>query len=158
MHLRALNPRTKAPLFLMGKSFSLWKLFCWCLSTHPAAPSYQAHNARHPGAAISARERIKNSKYSTYASTLNATFVPFVIDAYGWLGKPAAKLINTIEADAFHPRLGLPACTRITSSNFLWLLAVEWQRHNANIVYQWSSMIRRLRLRSATINLPLIVV
>jgi hypothetical protein len=157
--LARIEPKDEGSLVPDGEIILPLKTVLFDVSgTHPAAPSYQAHNARHPGAAISARERIKNNKYSTYASTLNATFVPFVIDTYGWLGKPAAKLINTIEADAFHPRLGLPACTRITSSNFLGLLAVEWQRHNANIIYQWSSMIRRLRLRSATINLPLIVV
>ena len=120
--------------------------------THPAAPSYRSNNARHPGTAISARECTKNNKYLAYATALNARFVPFVIDTYGWLGKPAIKLIKEIADDAFHPRLGLPACTRITSGNFLGLLAVDWIRHNANIIFQWSTIVRRSRLRSEAIN------
>ena len=128
--------------------------------THPAAPSHRTNNARYPGAAISAREQTKNNKYLSYASNLSASFVPFVIDTYGWLGKPAMKLIKDIDADAFHPLLGLPTFTRITRNNFLGLLVVDWQRHNANIVHQWSSMIRQSRLRTATIitNPALIVV
>jgi hypothetical protein len=126
--------------------------------THPAAQSYRVNNARHPGAAIVARARSKNNKYLAYASNLGARFVPFVIDTYGWLGKDALRLVKDIENDAFHPRLGLPACTRITSSNFLELLAVDWQKHNANIIFQWNAMIRSARLRTASISTALIVV
>ena len=149
--LARVEPKDEGSLVPDGEVILPLKTILFDISgTHPAAPSYRTQNSRHPGAAISAREQTKNNKYLSYASSLSATFVPFVIDTYGWLGKPAIKLIKNIDADAFHPRLGLPACTRITSSNFLGLLAVDWQRNNANIVYQWSSMIRRSCLRTAT--------
>jgi hypothetical protein len=151
--LARVEPKDEGSLVPDGEVILPMKTILFDVSgTHPGAPSYRENNARHPGSAISARERIKNNKYLTYASNLSARFVPFVIDTFGWLGKPATKLVKEIEADAFHPRLGLPACTRITSGNFLGLLAVEWQRHNANVIFQWSSMIRRSRLRSATIH------
>jgi hypothetical protein len=123
---------------------------------HPAAPSYRRSNELNAGASILTRQNSKNSKYLSYATNLGAKFVPFVLDSYGWLGEPALRLVKMIENDAFHPRLGLPASTRITSTNFLPLLAVDWQKGNANVIYQWSSMIRSARLRSAALQ-PIIV-
>jgi hypothetical protein len=151
--LARIEPKDEGSLVPDGEVILPTKTILFDISgTHPAAPTYRSNNARHPGAAISARESIKNNKYSTYASNLSAIFVPFVIDTYGWLGKHATKLIKEIDDDAFHPRLGLPATTRITSANFLGLLAVDWQRNNALIIFQWFSMIRRSRLRSAAIS------
>jgi hypothetical protein len=118
---------------------------------HPAALSYRRSNELHAGASMLTRQTTKNDKYLSYATNLNAKFVPFVIDTYGWLSKPALRLVNEIENEALHPRLGLPASTRITSTNFLPLLAVDWQRGNANVVYQWSAMIRAAQLRSAAL-------
>ena len=103
------------------------------------------------------RQNSKNSKYLSYATNLGAKFVPFVLDSYGWLGEPALRLVKMIENDAFHPRLGLPASTRITSNDFLPLLAVDWQKGNADIIYQWSSMIRSARLRSDALQPAIIV-
>ena len=151
--LARIEPKDEGSLVPDGEVILPTKTILFDISgTHPAAPTYRSNNARHPGAAISARESTKNNKYSTYASNLSAIFVPFVIDTYGWLGKHATKLIKEIDDDAFHPRLGLPATTRITSANFLGLLAVDWQRNNALIIFQWFSMIRRSRLRSAAIS------
>ena len=118
---------------------------------HPAALSYRRSNELRAGASMLTRQTTKNTKYLSYATNLNAKFVPFVLDTYGWLSKPALRLVNEIENEALHPRLGLPASTRITSTNFLPLLAVDWQRGNANVVYQWSAMIRAAQLRSAAL-------
>ena len=115
---------------------------------HPAALSHRRSNELNAGASILTRQTTKNGKYLSYATNLNAKFVPFVIDTYGWLGDPALRLIKEIEKEAFHPRLGLPTSMRITSTHFLPLLAVNWQRGNANVVLQWSAMIRAARLRS----------
>ena len=116
---------------------------------HPAALSYRRSNELRAGASMLTRQTTKNTKYLSYATNLNAKFVPFVLDTYGWLSKPALRLVNEIENQALHPRL--PASTRITSTNFLPLLAVDWQRGNANVVYQWSAMIRAAQLRSAAL-------
>ena len=118
---------------------------------HPAAPSYRRCNELNAGASMATRQTTKNNKYLSYATNLGAKFVPFVLDTYGWLSDPALRLINEIENEALHPRLGLPASTRITSTNFLPLLAVDWQRGNANVIYQWSAMIRAAQLRSAAL-------
>lgn len=124
---------------------------------HPAAPSYRRSNELKAGASILTRQNTKNNKYRTYANNLGAKFVPFVLDTFGWLGEPALRLVKEIENDAFHPRLGLPTSTRITLNEFLPLLAVDWQKGNANIIYQWSSMIRSARLRSAKLQPAIIV-
>ena len=80
-----------------------------------------------------------------------------MLDTFGWLGEPALRLVKEIENDAFHPRLGLPTSTRITLNEFLPLLAVDWQKDNAKLIYQWSSMIRSARLRSAKLQPAIIV-
>ena len=118
---------------------------------HPAAPSYRRSNELNAGASILTRQNTKIDKYLSYATNLGAKFVPFVLDTFGWLGEPALRLVKEIENDALHPRLGLPACTRITSNDFLPLLAVDWQKGNANVIYQWSSMIRSAALQPAIV-------
>ena len=128
---------------------------------HPVALSYRRSNELKAGASILTRQKAKNDKYLSYATNLGAKFVPFVLDTFGWLGEPARRLVvdivKEIEKDAFHPRLGLPASTRISSADFLPLLAVDWQKNNASIIYQWCSMIQSARLRSAALQPAIIV-
>ena len=103
------EPKDEGSLVPDGEVILPMKTILFGISgTRPAAPTYWSNNARHPGAAISAREGTKNNKYSAYASNLSAVFVPPVIDTYGWLaialGKPATKLIKEIGDHAFRSR------------------------------------------------------
>ena len=61
---------------------------------HPAAASYAAQ-ARVPGGAAAARDRLKITKYQT-TDPNGYAFVPLSHETYGRLGKPAMQLLNTL--------------------------------------------------------------
>ena len=66
--LARVEPKDEGSLIPDGEVILPLKTILFDISgTHPAAPTYQANNARHPGAAISARESNKNNKYSAYS-------------------------------------------------------------------------------------------
>ena len=63
----------------------------------PAAPSYCANAARHPGYTTKIKETIKNAKYkNAYQQLDNSNFIPFVIENGGSFGEQAKKAFSTI--------------------------------------------------------------
>lgn len=119
--------------------------------THPNAPSHVRSAARTPGSIINTRVTTKHNKYNAYSQSLGARFVAFVLDTYGHFHKDALKLISTIDKEAYHPGLGIPAATRMGKSQFLSSASCLWQMYNANILIQWHTMIRSKLLRSQRI-------
>ena len=66
-------------------------------------------------------------------------FLPFCVESYGGLGEEALKLLDLVALEG----LSLGASARVTKSQFRSWLSVDWQRHNASIVREWSRRVRQ---------------
>ena len=64
--------------------------------TNPSCPSFRVAASTSRLAAAGQREQFKLSKYSEAASSNNATFVPFVFEAYGTMGERAKGFLKMI--------------------------------------------------------------
>ena len=62
---------------------------------HPTAPSNLQHSQKLLGQA-EASEKLKKNKYDELSQNQNCTFIPFVIETYGGLGKRAQGFLNEL--------------------------------------------------------------
>ena len=62
---------------------------------HPAAQEYRAAAAKGPGEAAKIRDRQKRNDHAKEGNQ-GYTFVPFSIETYGRLGKPAEELLKSV--------------------------------------------------------------
>ena len=107
--------------------------------TDPLAPSIRRAVAGTPGHALKIRAGAKRSKYGEMAAEARE-FLPFCIESYGGLGEEALKLLDLVALEG----LSLGASARVTKSQFRSWLTVDWQRHNASIVREWSRRVRQV--------------
>ena len=107
--------------------------------TDPLAPSIRRSVVGAPGQALKIRAGAKYSKYRELAAEQGKEFFPFCIESFGGLGEEALSLLDLVALEG----LSLGASARITKSQFRSWLSVDWQRHNAQIVREWSRRVRR---------------
>ena len=107
--------------------------------TDPLSPSIRQSVAGAPGQTLKIRAGAKRSKYRELAAEQGKEFLPFCIESFGGLGEEALKLLDLVALEG----LALGASARITKSQFRSWLSVDWQRHNARIVREWSRRVRQ---------------
>jgi hypothetical protein len=66
-------------------------------------------------------------------------FFPFVVESFGGLGKDALKLLDLVSLEG----LSLGFSAKMTKLHFRSWLSVDWQRHNARIISEWSRLVRQ---------------
>jgi hypothetical protein len=93
------------------------------------------------GRAITGRETSKHTKYDDYATSAHASFVPFVLETYGRLGKEALAFIDLLISESFHWVVSPYAMTK---AEFLLELSTVWHRHNALTATHWQVRARSL--------------
>ena len=115
-----------------------------------------AHSYRHlpPGDAIRQRESSKIGKYALHAKNANSSFVPFIIDCFGSLGKRAMQLIDEIAEESLALDLGSPPPDFFSKTAFLSALSRSWQLGNANILREWSRRSRDLISKKRGLQAP----
>ena len=73
---------------------------------HPAASRYATNASARAGSAAAARDREKRSAY-TSADPTGYHFVPFSVESYGHLGRPALEFLNAVTETACNDSDGL---------------------------------------------------
>lgn len=68
---------------------------------HPCAPSYVKANSTKAQRTLDKEAKDKHNSYDNLAQSKNATFIPFLMDAYGSLHHEAVKLIHIISETAY---------------------------------------------------------
>lgn len=68
---------------------------------HPCAPSVTSANAKQLHSTLNKTAKKKFDRYDAVARERNATFIPFILDAYGSFHKDAIKLISIISRAAY---------------------------------------------------------
>ena len=101
-------------------------------------PSY-ADSA--PGSAVKDRAAHKSSKYTADSRSKGHEFVPFVMDQYGCMDSQALVLLKEIQAESLLAP-GAPNPARLSKSDFLHLLSLQWQFDNARIIVRWLTQMR----------------
>ena len=94
----------------------------------------------------------KISKYHEHAEQHGCSFVPFIIDSFGCLGKEALQLLKDIEAESLDSSFGPSSTLRLSRSTFLTQLSSLWQHENAKIVVKWLTMCRDNELRKLRVH------
>ena len=92
---------------------------------NPTAPSNLRHSQKVLGQATAA-EKIKLRKYEELSAQQNCTFIPFVIEVYGGIGKMAQEFLNEVSVFA-HDHMTV--CSRFDVVNGLkYAIACSVQR------------------------------
>ena len=106
---------------------------------HPGASSYAEKAAKQPGYAADLRADQKRKKYSG-AGYEGYTFVPFSVESYGRLGKPAMAFLNKLSRDS-----GLRGTSRgAFMASSLRELSVALARGNARVFRSGAKVYVRL--------------
>ena len=99
---------------------------------NPTAPSNLVHAQRMLGAATEAEKR-KIRKYDELSSQQNYTFIPFVIETYGGIGKKAQTFLDALSVFAHD---NMTVCSRFDVVNGLkYAIACSLQRGNSLIAH-----------------------
>jgi hypothetical protein len=67
---------------------------------HPLSPSYVHTASMHNLATAKAREKQKTTKYAQLAQKESSSFVPFVLESYGAIGKSALSFLRMLAREA----------------------------------------------------------
>ena len=112
---------------------------------HSLAPSHLVISPN-PGQAMESRASTKESKYQAHADERGCLFVPLITDAFGHLHRQLLSFLDRIEEQAL--AWGSAASpSRISREIFLAELSSSWQRDNARIILQFTSMCRMAAFR-----------
>jgi len=107
--------------------------------TDPLIPSLRHDVAGILGHALAVRAGAKRTKYGVMAEIQGKEFFPFVVESFGGMGKDALKLLDLVSLEG----LSLGFSAKMTKLQFRSWLSVDWQRHNARTVSEWSRLVRQ---------------
>jgi hypothetical protein len=99
---------------------------------NPTCPSNVNKASRESLAVAAAAERQKVNKYKDVAEFHDATFIPFVLESYGGLGKAANNFLNDLIATA--KKLQYTWAPQEVVYSVRYSIAVALQRENARIL------------------------
>ena len=107
--------------------------------THPAAPS---RNSTNPLAAAGVAEQAKFAKYQELASKRAATFLPFVLESYGAIGRHSQQVLKILQVAAANSAAALPSGAGSFRDHAVRCLSMALQKGNALVARRGATEAR----------------